>query len=613
MRKKSLILLVLIALIFVLGACMRNNDDIVASSSGGDHTHNYTSTVYPPTCKEEGYTIKKCTECGHEGKTDIVRATGHSGTEWETVSIATCTEAGKEELYCTVCFELMDSRVVKAKNHLYTTTTVAPTCSQKGYVKHMCQYCADQYEDTYVIETGAHEEGDPKITKAPTCSEAGIRTYFCKYCNLKMREESISVVECSYRATPDKTNNVTIYTCSMCGDSYTGAYISPEALAQSSAKEIYASSKDAMVEITALDKKGKAMSTGSGFFITEDGYIATNYHVIKGAYGLSIVKYTGGSAVASVKIVAYSETSDVAILKIETSGERYLEFSSTAVETGDTIYTLGSTLGLTDTFTYGVVSNADRYVSGKPCIQFTAPISGGNSGGPLLDSTGKVIGIVTMQITDGQNINFAVKSSVVEGVNTQRLETPVEPSALYDANLKTNATHILKYYIMNNASTSTESTYTIIEYEPETELSYGRKYTYTYDIEKDRVYICIELISSNMTRLSITVELEKNEEGLYAVDAYDYEFYQSTMLGYLDPTAKLYIMSTSELNQEYFDAVFSDVETKYTGQNAGLKKMGLYVSYSSLVAKFAIMLQSSGTGLSAASFDLSLPEQAPQA
>ena len=610
MKLKGLVLIIAILMVIFLASCMQEDENAISSQPVDGHTHTYTSTVVPPTCTEEGYTLMRC-ECGNEGKAERVKATGHKGTEWEVVSIPTCTDSGKEELYCTVCFELFDERVIKAKNHSYTSTVIDPTCSQEGYVKHMCKNCAHQYNDQYTVATNAHEEGDPRITKAPTCIEKGIRTYSCKYCNKTMREENVSVVECNYKATPDKANDRTIYTCIMCGDSYTGAYISPEALAQASAKEIYQGSKDAMLEITALDKKGMSMTVGSGFFISEDGYIATNYHVIQGAYSLSITKYTGGNAIASVKVVAYSEALDVAILKIETSGEKYLEFSSTVVETGDTIYALGSTLGLTDTFTYGVVSNTDRVINGKQCIQFTAPISGGNSGGPLLDTTGKVIGIVTMQMIDGQNINFAVKSTVVEGVNSQRLNTPLDISQLYDLEIKDNAFHILKYYIVNNKTSQIGDLYTLVEYDPETATNYGRKYTYGYDMEKDRLYIQIELISSNMSRLSITVEFDEDRDGKFFVDAYDYEFYQSTMIGYLDHTAHLYIMSTTTLNQEYFDSVFSDVETKYAGTNADIKKMGLYVSYSSLVAKFAIMLNNSGTGLSAASFDLALPEYAP--
>ncbi len=607
MKLRSLVLILAVLMVLFLASCMQEDDNPISSQPTDGHTHSYTSTVVPPTCTEEGYTLMRC-ECGNEGKAERVKATGHKGTEWEVVSIPTCTDTGKEELYCTVCFQLFDERVIKAKNHSYTETVIAPTCSQEGYVKHMCQNCAHQYSDQYTPATNKHEEGDPRITKAPTCTEKGIRTYSCKYCNKSMRDENISVVECNYKAIPDKANDRTIYTCTMCGDSYTGEYISPEALAQSSAKEIYQNSKDAMLEISAIDKKGKSMTVGSGFFISADGYIATNYHVIKGAYSLSVVKYTGGSAIASVKVVAYSETLDVAILKIETSNEKYLEFSSTVVETGDTIYALGSTLGLTDTFTYGVVSNPNRIINGKECVQFTAPISGGNSGGPLLDTTGKVIGIVTMQMVDGQNINFAIKSSVVEGVNSQKLETPLDISQVYDANIKNNAFHILKYYIMNNKTTQIGDLYTLLEYDPQTENQYGRKYTYGYDSKEDRLYIQIELIVDNMSRLSITVDFDEDNDGKFFVDAYDYEYYQSTMIGYLDHTAKLYIMSTTELNQEYFDTVFSDVETKYAGTNAELKKMGLYVSYSSLVAKFAIMLNNSDTGLSAGSFDLSLPE-----
>lgn len=611
MKLKGLILILIAILVLTFVSCKQDDEMPETSSQPADgHVHSYTSTVVPPTCTEDGYTVKKC-ECGVEGIIDKVKATGHKGGNWEVVSAATCTDAGKEEQYCTVCFALVDTKIIKAKTHIYETTLVEPTCSMEGYIKYTCQHCADQYKDTYTPATEKHEEGDPIVTKMPTCKETGVRTYHCKYCIVKIRDEAMSVVTCSYRAIPDKARDVTVYTCSMCGDSYEGPYISPEALAQSSAKEIYASTKDAMVEITSYDKSGKPMMLGSGFFVSADGDIVTNYHVIKGAYSLSVSKYTGGSAIASVKILSYSEALDVAVLKIETTGEHFIEFSSMPTSTGDTVYALGSSEGLTDTFTYGIVSNGDRVVNGKPCVQFTAPISSGNSGGPLLDSTGKLVGVVTMQMVDAQNINFAVKASTVQGVYGQATSTPIDVAQLYETKLKDNAFHILKFYIRNNHTKLENGLYTLLEYEPETETNYGRKYTYGYNEDTDRLFIQIELISNNMSRLSITVDFDEDRDGKFFVDAYDYEFYQSTMLGYLSHSAKHYVMPPTALNQEYFDTVFSDVETKYIGTNADMKKMGLYVSYSSLILKFANMLSRTDTGLSAASFDLSLPEQAP--
>lgn len=605
MKLKGLIFLILAMLALTFASCVQD-----ASADG--HIHQYTQEVVAPTCTEQGYTVNQCA-CGDKYNDKFVKALGHKG-EWRVVSVANCENDGKQSMTCTACFEIVEQKLPKL-GHNYSGTLIDPTCSQMGHVKNICQGCGAQYIDSYVPATEKHEKGDPVVTKYPTCQQDGERIYPCKYCGKTLTTEPMAKLEGqhNYIAVSDKENNKTVYTCSMCDHSYTGEYISAEALAQSTAKEIYQNAKDAMIEIIAIDKAGKPMTIGSGFFISADGYIATNYHVIKGAYSLSVTKYTGEASVASVKVCAYNDGLDIAILKIETTGEKYLEFATSPVETGDTIYTLGSSYGLTNTFTYGMVSNADRLVNGKQCVQFTAPISGGNSGGPLLDASGKVIGIVTMQILEAQNINFAVKSATVESIFAQKLDTPLDPSTVYETNLKENAFHVLKYYIKNNYTTHVGDLYSIIEYEPETEINYGRKYTYAYDDAADRLYIQIEIILSNMSRLSITVDFDEDNDGMFAVDAYDYEYYQSTMVGFLDHTARLYIMSTNELNQEYFDSVFSDVETKYTGTNADIKKMGLYVSYSSLVQKFGMMLNNTGTGLSASSFDLSLPETAPTA
>lgn len=146
-------------------------------------------------------------------------------------------------------------------------------------------------------------------------------------------------------------------------------------------------------------------SFGTGFFISE-GVIATNYHVIEGATEIKIALNTGKTYNVN-SILGYDEDLDIAILSVDAK-VKPLVLSSFTPKIGSTVYTIGSSLGLTGTFTNGLVTTNSRIIEDVDYIQTNAAISPGNSGGPLLNTYGEVVGINTMQLVDGQNINFAI-------------------------------------------------------------------------------------------------------------------------------------------------------------------------------------------------------------
>jgi len=184
-----------------------------------------------------------------------------------------------------------------------------------------------------------------------------------------------------------------------------------------SSTEIYTLAAPATVELTIYNKSGVAESLGSGFFIDENGTIATNYHVIESAYRITAT-LNDGSVYEVTNVLGYDKARDLALIKIDKSGTPFLRISSREVKTGETVYALGSPKGLTGTFSNGIVSSASRLVEGINCIQITAPISTGNSGGPLLNIYGEVIGINSLTLTTGQNINFAVNIKELAAVDT---------------------------------------------------------------------------------------------------------------------------------------------------------------------------------------------------
>ena len=173
----------------------------------------------------------------------------------------------------------------------------------------------------------------------------------------------------------------------------------------------YVQQRTVTVNVDTVD--GSSVS-GSGFFIDDQGTIITNNHVINGATSMSVEVSDGGNYPVQT-IVDFSEVYDLAILKIDITDNPYLEISTDEVKTGEQVYAVGSALGtLTGSFTAGTVSSASRTVGLIDCIQMDAAISGGNSGGPLVDIYGDVVGINTYSYVGGENLNLAIKPSTLD-------------------------------------------------------------------------------------------------------------------------------------------------------------------------------------------------------
>ena len=165
-------------------------------------------------------------------------------------------------------------------------------------------------------------------------------------------------------------------------------------------------------------------SLGSGFVISKDGYIITNNHVIDGADEI-YVKFSDGREYLT-KLIGTSPEVDIAVLKIEGTNETFkpLEFSdSDNIEIGQWSIAFGNPLGLNDSMTVGIVSASGRSSLGieeiENFIQTDAAINQGNSGGPLIDITGRVIGVNTaIYSSNGGSVGlgFAIPSNLVVAV-----------------------------------------------------------------------------------------------------------------------------------------------------------------------------------------------------
>jgi putative serine protease PepD len=211
------------------------------------------------------------------------------------------------------------------------------------------------------------------------------------------------------------------------------------------AEDIYRSSSPGVVVITDTQTEvvpatffGPAQSEqvtalGSGFVIDKRGDIVTNDHVVQGAKNVR-VGFSGG-ATYPAKIVGSDPSTDIAVVRVKAPESllRPLRFDDSSVEVGDPAYAIGNPFGLERTMTAGIVSATGRDIQAPNglvianAIQTDAPINHGNSGGPLLDRFGRVIGI-NSQIQGGTvnanvGVGFAIPSATAKSVSEQLIAT----------------------------------------------------------------------------------------------------------------------------------------------------------------------------------------------
>ncbi len=206
--------------------------------------------------------------------------------------------------------------------------------------------------------------------------------------------------------------------------------------------DVYARAYESVVEITAAGSETKQFggpddpmqrAQGSGFVYDRDGTVVTNQHVVDGASSVS-VRFSNGST-HRAEVVGTDPSTDLAVLKVD-APESLLEplalGDSSALDVGDAVAAIGSPFGLEGTLTTGVVSALHRQMTAPnnftitDSIQTDAAINHGNSGGPLLDARGRVVGVnAQIESDSGGNdgIGFAIPSNTVRSIVSQLLDT----------------------------------------------------------------------------------------------------------------------------------------------------------------------------------------------
>jgi S1-C subfamily serine protease len=176
-------------------------------------------------------------------------------------------------------------------------------------------------------------------------------------------------------------------------------------------KDIPTIAKDSngvILSIWTSGKDGHPAAQGTGFVVSKDGRIVTNYHVIRNASS-AIVKLPDGAFYDVEGVLEFDKDRDLAVIKARGQDFRtVLLGDSDRVQVGETIVAIGSPLSLESTVSSGIVSGIRTDEKGGKFLQITAPISPGSSGGPLFNMAGEVVGITTLYLEGGENLNFAI-------------------------------------------------------------------------------------------------------------------------------------------------------------------------------------------------------------
>ncbi len=421
------------------------------------HTEAIDAAV-APTCIATGLTEgRHCSVCSKTLVAQTVISTTAHIEVIDAAVAATCTTIGKTEgKHCTVCNAvIIAQKNIAAIGHTEVTyPAVAATCTTDGKTegKH-CSVCNAIIVKQNTITAIGHVYDKGAVVSSASCIQKGTIKYTCTALN--------------------------------CGHSYTESYSLPIY----TATEINDQAISYVGEIITYDKNGYEQSLGTAFVFSSDGKIITNYHVIDDAYSAKIT--INGTAYKIVSVLAYDETIDLAVLKINATGLATANICKNTVKVGETVYAIGSSRGLTNTFSQGIITYADRVVDGVSHIQHDASITNGNSGGPLINQYGEVIGINSWLLTNSQNLNFAVFADELDNLV---YGTPKTLAELYEQNH--TASETLKEHLLENGTYNSKNNW----YEVDISKNFSNSILYfgiTYDATEDSMFVSLSSFWDN--------------------------------------------------------------------------------------------------------------------
>lgn len=191
-----------------------------------------------------------------------------------------------------------------------------------------------------------------------------------------------------------------------------------------SVKTLAAKLRPSIVVITYAGRDGTEQGLGTGFVIDKSGLIATNLHVIGEARPIS-VQTADGKSLAVKSIHASDRALDLAILQVDATELPPLPLANEKPDTGESIVVMGNPHGLKHSVVSGVLSGL-REIDGRNMLQLAVPVEPGNSGGPVVDMQGRVLGVVTMKSAVTENLGFAVAASDLNSLIAKPNPVPLD-------------------------------------------------------------------------------------------------------------------------------------------------------------------------------------------
>ena len=565
------------------------------------------------TCTVNEVKVKICLVCGEEAQSLRMDLEGHTESEeWQIIINASCDQNLVRGKTCTKCGEVVRQSVGEKLEHDYDESIVAGTCAKGEHKLFTCKLCGKIEESDFLKPTEEHVAGGWVVQTAPTCRSEGIMVQYCRFCEAVLDKKSVPLDENNHSflvvtIPPENEGDegVVKYTCKNCQWEQENKYETNYLPTQ-----IYSMIASATVRIESCDKDGRMHNMGSGFFISANGEIVTNYHVIAGAYRIK-VKHYDGTVYEATQITGFDPSNDLVVLKIDLKDNSYLNISTDELETGDPVYALGSPLGVDNVFTSGIVSNPSKNINGINMVVFTAPISTGNSGGPLVNARGEVVGVNNQIADNGQNLNFAIVGQKIADMSKD-LEKSIEE--FYLENLDVSGTNALIYYLLlNYEEKNFDNRYVISKLmREETDTKNGRVLRLEYGEDTKTIIASVTLTEGGRSLYTFEFVLDGQKES-YKVRLYDHLWSQYTMEGTLStaikPITENGSLSSSDISKIFsFDYIHYE-KANHSGLSYDNSQILFGAMYITFLNGFDSMLTEFDMGLTLDHFNLQLPEE----
>ena len=392
------------------GVC---NTVITAQTATPTLSHSFSEweIVTEPTCTAFGLQKRTCT-CGHVDY-DTTNVVAHTPVIDAAVA-ATCTTLGKTEgSHCGACGMILVAQIeTETLSHSFSAwqTVSEPTCTAFGLQKRTC---ACGYVD-YDTKNALGHVAVVDAAVAATCTTFGkTEGSHCEACGLILAAQS------AVAPTGHNCDEITIleeavcnfdgskrFSCSNADCSY--YYDESYSLPTLDSNEIYNTAVQYVGTLQIFSRYGEFIQEASAFVIDAGGIILTSNYRIDNAF--SAIFILGGNEYAVTQVLAYSEASSMAVLKIDATDLPSANLCMRDPVNAETIYSVGAPGGWINSISCGVISNTDRELYGIHCIQHDADMNAGYAGGPLVNRYGEVIGM-NVGYLSAENLSLAVRIS----------------------------------------------------------------------------------------------------------------------------------------------------------------------------------------------------------